>query len=514
MMKVLVVDDELPIRQWLASVLRNMREPKVEVTGVAANGEQALAMYHEQKPDVILADITMPVLDGISLLKIIREESFDTEVVFLTCHEDFSYAREAIANAASDYILKTEITPQRLSELLLKIQNSKDNRRNRHSVHEWVDIQTQQEHFLKYLLKAAEVQTEQELEHQLNAHHIHLSKEGMFANAFYKTSSPGDEMQENAVGILDERVGHVVYFPYSAEIGIVLGNLLEVSSLLYQKNTQYEFARKLANRFHSSVGISEIYYHLTQIPKMIQESVYALSLDFYKSQMIYQSLEGRNYQEAEKELLEQREGILALVNEDETDLALTCIRHLLEGIKKQPVYETDQLKRYFASIAAGILLHCHSDRPQLLPEKMTDSYERLVRTASIDEVSAFFTELLEEERSRLEDQKNSYSQHIVRLIRYVGTHYASCSITDTASAIGLNADYLGRLMKKELGATFSQYLTSVRMNKAIELLQNSDHKVYEIAEEVGYQNFSYFSTSFKKQFGISPFEFRNKSSRA
>ena len=65
-------------------------------------------------------------------------------------------------------------------------------------------------------------------------------------------------------------------------------------------------------------------------------------------------------------------------------------------------------------------------------------------------------------------------------------------------------------MKKELGATFSQYLTSVRMNKAIELLQNSDHKVYEIAEEVGYQNFSYFSTSFKKQFGISPFEFRNK----
>lgn len=224
MMKVLVVDDELPIRQWLASVLRNMQVPKVEVTGIAANGEQALAMYHEQQPDVILADITMPVLDGISLLKIIREESTDTEVVFLTCHEDFAYAREAIANAASDYILKTEVTSQRLSEILLKIQNNRNKRRGQYSMHEWVDIQTQQEHFLKYLLNNAGKESEEELEQQLKMHHILMSKAGMFANAFYKTDFPGDAMMESASGLLDARVGNVVYFPYSAEIGIVLGN--------------------------------------------------------------------------------------------------------------------------------------------------------------------------------------------------------------------------------------------------------------------------------------------------
>ena len=105
-MKILIVDDDALIRDGLKTLLE--LEPDFTVCGTASNGQIALEMCRQECPDIILMDIRMPVLDGVLSTKLIKKEFKDTKVVILTTFKDDDYVREAIANGAEGYILKSQ----------------------------------------------------------------------------------------------------------------------------------------------------------------------------------------------------------------------------------------------------------------------------------------------------------------------------------------------------------------------------------------------------------------------
>ncbi|HUX14076.1 MAG TPA: response regulator [Spirochaetia bacterium] len=96
------------------------------------------------------------------------------------------------------------------------------------------------------------------------------------------------------------------------------------------------------------------------------------------------------------------------------------------------------------------------------------------------------------------------------LKRYIESHYSTTTLEDAAAYMHLNPFYLSRYFKEKTGANFSEFLLRVRMNKAIELMQNRELKTYHISEMVGYRNPNNFSRAFKKLFGQSPKEYRNR----
>lgn len=105
--KVMVVDDELPIRE-------EIREMKIwdygyELAGEAVNGKEALAVFRKIQPDIVITDITMPVMDGLELIENLEKENPLTKFIILTCHQDFEFARKAIEHNAVDYLLKADI---------------------------------------------------------------------------------------------------------------------------------------------------------------------------------------------------------------------------------------------------------------------------------------------------------------------------------------------------------------------------------------------------------------------
>lgn len=111
----------------------------------------------------------------------------------------------------------------------------------------------------------------------------------------------------------------------------------------------------------------------------------------------------------------------------------------------------------------------------------------------------------------LEMEKTGEASAVIREVRkFVETHYhqESFSLQDAAGQVNLSIQYLSKLFRKEMGITFSDYLTSVRIRKSIELIQNDELKIYEIAEKVGYTTQHYFSNVFKKCLGVSPAEYR------
>lgn len=110
-LKVMVADDEYPIRKWFSRTIKNLPDIKVDFVGAASNGEEALKLFRERKPDVVFTDIKMPIMDGLELLKAVKEERPGTEVIIITSYDEFAYAKAAIAQNAYDYILKTEANP-------------------------------------------------------------------------------------------------------------------------------------------------------------------------------------------------------------------------------------------------------------------------------------------------------------------------------------------------------------------------------------------------------------------
>ena len=113
--RVLIADDHAVLRAGLRLLLT--AEPDMEVVGEAADGAEALARVRELTPDVVLLDITMPHVDGLSVLRQMREAAPGSRVLILTMHDDESYLREALAAGAAGYILKRAADTELLSAI-------------------------------------------------------------------------------------------------------------------------------------------------------------------------------------------------------------------------------------------------------------------------------------------------------------------------------------------------------------------------------------------------------------
>lgn len=121
MHKVMIVDDERPARELL-KMLADWGMAGFEIVAEATNGKDALQKYREFHPDLIITDIQMPVMDGIELMRAVRENDPEQRFVILSCHESFEYAREALKMGAMDYLIKDALTKEALSALLMQLQ--------------------------------------------------------------------------------------------------------------------------------------------------------------------------------------------------------------------------------------------------------------------------------------------------------------------------------------------------------------------------------------------------------
>lgn len=125
--RIVVADDELPIRQELVNF--PWEKYGFCLSGAGRNGKDALEICRSEKPDVLLTDITMPVMDGLELIRTLKQEQPEIKCVILTCHQDFDYAKKAITYNALDYILKLDLSESILSETLKRIKEAVEQER-------------------------------------------------------------------------------------------------------------------------------------------------------------------------------------------------------------------------------------------------------------------------------------------------------------------------------------------------------------------------------------------------
>lgn len=491
MLKVLVVDDDSPIRRWLEYCIGQLEG--FVLVGSAATGAQGLELYRRELPDIVVTDIEMPGMTGLEMVEQIQAIR-PTHIIILTSHDNFSYARKALQNGTSEYVLKTEITMESMRHLLCKAA-----RAIRHNGESAARLENGSQLLIRQLAVKGNALplTVQELRSQGIA-----LEDGPLAAGDLMSQNAGDLQKARALLEEGQALKHLRFVPLGYEHLLFVGNLRRNDSLEELEN----FYRREAANLSCVLGLSKEKGGLSFLPEALQAAQARCRLHFYEPErwVFFRDELGpavlRHAETARmnfsKELFAQNyQGAFSIKDE------------ILRRIQDERPTDLDAVKKLCSSFCT-ILLHFSTEEQQELDQRVEVSEEAIRSAQTMAEletaVNAVFAPL-----HKTMPQKDQYSPAIRDAIAYVKKHYSEkISLSMVAQAVSFNPEYFSRLFVRETGMNFSAYLNSVRMRQAVELLEHTNKKVYEIAEEVGYASLSYFSTAFKKSFGQTPAEYQ------
>ncbi len=500
-MKVLVVDDETMICEWLQFCIS--QNPSCQLTGIAHNGLEALEMIQKEEPDLILTDIKMPVMDGLELLHTLRSRNSQVKVVMLTAFSDFDLVRQALRDGAAEYLLKTEMQNDLLQELLnrtageLQLSLGKDDG----------DIASlsQVQSVIGRILRQKKELGDEELE-KLRQCNIRWRNSGLFALAVWKQNI----LNSGLTFPKESQARHVTGFDYTDRIYMIIGNFPRTLSEVEKARQLTAYARQVQQMNDCMVGVSTITDEMRRIPYMVWQAACSLGEGFYKK-------EKRLYEPRYPlgELLHKNQIWKNMCGEFRVRLHQTqgaqryeVIKEFLENADSQRILAIEPLCRL--CMDAFDLLEFESKENGMTLEDGDALRMQLQQCISLEETAGIILSVARQ-CSPAATQQTPKSKNICLAVEYINAHYREqISLEQAAAQVYLNPEYFSRAFKAEVGQTFVNYLTDVRLKASVRLLENTALRVQDIAQQVGYYNASYFSTTFKKKYGMSPYEYRRK----
>lgn len=481
-MKIMVVDDEPLINQYIVQCIRNA-DPENEIIGAVTSGAAALRKMEETPPDLVFADITMPKMDGIELLREIKKRDPSISVIMLTCHDDFEYARAAMQNRASNYILKNEVSVEQIRAVLQEVERSRKERSAK-----GVAQQISRNSYLRRLAEQ-DISVQPIREGDLRANHIYLADRAFVVVLFQNRAQSAGQMQQN----LNDRFDNPLFYAYSDKELYLLVNLRSEEAAHDWTDGAAAFFHGLEPALQDFIGCSRTHYHLEKLQLAFAEAAADRDARFY--QVPVQEIRGGDgIAQAESCIMR------ATIELQERDIARGCaeIERLMENARQLHV-RASFLKEAIAQMFGGI-----QDK---LGVRLEEAAAGVQDSRTFDELDRWVRQAV----GLLRAQGKVYSVPIQKALDYIGFHFSEdISLNTVADFVYLNRDYLSRQFKKEVGTNFSEYLMNLRMQQAKRLLETTNMRVSDIALRVGITNMSYFSTVFHKSFGCKPNDIRKK----
>lgn len=494
MIKVLLADDDFLVRAYLSQLI-DWERNGFTLVGAAQDGEEALQMVEEYHPHILITDISMPVLDGISVIRLLRSRGEEARIVVLSCHDDFEYVKEAMRLGADEYVLKNLLTEKKLLELLEQLKGrirvSKEDSPFRNAEQE-------RDYYIQLLRNEDGSQVTKDGFHisaamavQINKGAEQLKVYSMEQRETFDTSVA--QVCRESCKNIPVRCIHV-----RKELYAVLLDLNGIVSVYERQQLVQQSASTLLRYIERylaldvQIGTSKVYhFHLTPA-QCWREAMGSLNEHFYHNQSIFfgwQSgecgreipMEARIFCEKIAEYMDKKDSnairfgwaqALASFEHDHTEARL--VREWLRQTDRSAGIELRNPPEQFSDLD-GFELKYLTFREELLP------------------------------------QEQQYSDTVSSAVRYIQNHFdRKISLSEVAQMVHLNATYLSHIFHKETGVTFSEYLMSCRVNKAKDLLINTNTKVKEISMLSGFTSHRNFIKMFKNVTGMTPQEYRKK----
>ena len=498
MFTILIVDDEKLERNGIKFLLNREKEEFRILE--AENGKDALGVLSSNHVDILFSDVKMPYMNGLELVQQVRERCGDMEIVIFSGYNDFSYAREALRYGVVDYVLKP-VDPAEFSKTLQRVM---DNIRMREAEEEQRTLQ--KDYLIKYFLidylYTGDTDNAAKLEKLLgDGGHILDRCVRMIlvsaASGFFETE------EEHFTGTLREQLQREFYY--------INLNSNESLLLFTEKYADYKMLADMLRRFLLKQYESDCYFAVSDavmdwysMPEEFRRLEKMLERQFYQpnQHVFFSGDPGEEKQDAPGEDSEIMEQITH-------DIQYRDIAHLKQDfgrLEKKYRSEKQFSEMYVKFVFSSILKEIYEQMSPADEKALSKKVDRLYRCRKISDVLDIVSTAVEEFEKCTQDQQDGFREEITTVKSYIYHHYGEKEIgaEQLASLVYLSPGYLSAIFKEQTGVTLNRFIRAVRMDKAKELLENTNKKIAQIAREVGFSNSSYFCRSFREFFGNSP----------
>ncbi|WP_254871030.1 response regulator [Bacillus sp. Marseille-Q1617] len=519
MLKVILVDDEIQIRKGLKWKV-DWEEEGFVIAGEAANGNEALQVIEEVKPDLVLTDVRMPVMDGMQLVKVLSAKYTDIKVIVLSGYADFEYVRSSLVGGVKDYLLKP-VDPVELTAALRK--SSGEIKAERQKMME--TDRMNQAH--------AEEMREQYLLHLVKDEWagMNIAKERLSQLQLDMLAGENADVQFITVEIRSSEREQVreLFLPFKMlcrELSYEYEGITSFYDASYPtmihflchhnpgENQVPGFVQKLQKsvsaylNLETVIGLGKMVRGLSQLKTGYISAL--LSWSQSSADATSQLIDGT----MSKQTIEFTEDVeWKLSNSLEQGEFTSFKNHLLAAFDK--CHRQSVMSYSFAASRVLFMLGAAARKYDLysddMKKKMWNCQLGIWELTSRERVKGELLELAGVITEKVTETRHSPNgTAIVENVRqYMDRHYANeISLTSLAEQFHINSAYLSEMFKELVGQNFSDYLVNLRMDKARALLKDEQLKIIEIAHLVGYSNSGYFSTVFKRRFGQKPLDYR------
>lgn len=539
MIELLLVDDETYVIDSLNATIPWASLGISEVY-TASSAAEALRLLEEQPMDILVTDIRMPEMDGLELIEQVSKRWPNVRCLLLTGYSDFEYAKRAIRLQAFDYILK----PVNDEEFMRSIASAVDSLRD-----EWVEAE--QVHQMRYRLNSDRAILSGNLirdlalgrpwprgtiEPRLREYEIPLDVGGMVLLMLVSLGKPFADYDAQSISLIEYAVGNIAEEVFASRFRIWHGRAphdgllmlaaprdgraagtsglpmrtqleplirefhLQVHNYLKGDITTvvspwFVFPDELASAYRAS--LTERFRHgedsgeriLFREETVTDPAAVATLESLYRPPTLIQLLESRNWEAAKAK-----------------------IEEVFDSLERMPAAREHLYEAFlFIANAYLYLAHKHGVLFHQIDDSGLDLFIEPPLLYAADKVRVWALDTLDSLRRQLSENERDAKSRIVRQVQeLVAAETGEVTVRAIAERVYLHPVYLSKVFKSETGESLGDYIIRIKMERARYLLQHTNRKIYEITAELGYQNPQYFSRMFKKYYGMTPNEYRER----
>ncbi|MHB8063316.1 MAG: response regulator transcription factor [Ruminiclostridium sp.] len=530
--RVLVVEDELLTRKGIISKIQWDRLG-IDVIDEATDGEEALCKIRSNKPDLIITDIRMPELDGLSLIKRTLEEGYNIKFIIISAYSEFDYAKNAMSYGVKNYLVKP-IDPQEFEKNLKKVLEEIENESEK---------STQLTSYKQQVIMKQDIRRDMILSNLLlnvNGEHlpdnIFRDNKVVFKNTSFSVAvlvlNITELLEENEEQILEDSRGIIknIVQQYNDVIFFKNFNLTNEYILLFnvkEKDDTHYLEELVVKRILSELsripeiqtaaGISLVVQSVGNISKAYNQGKSAVSESILRGYCkIFRFSDFINEGLVVKEIENSKRILFSYIQNGKKDAAVSYIRHIFTGENQQFLNHI-----HLKILCTDVLIELEKlmrknnlDMEQIVTGKHIFVND-VLGTGSTKQMMQSLLEIIVQVIDNLhKDKKKTSKDIIMEVVDYINSNFKEdITLKKISSMYYINPNYFCTLFRDFTGESFHIYINRIRLENAKHFLKTSDLTVNEVAEMVGFEP-KYFCKVFKREIKMTPKEYMQKKSNS
>jgi len=539
MYKLIIVDDEYSTRNGL-KICIHWFDYGIEVAGEAENGNKGLELADRVRPDIVLTDVKMPGMDGIEMVKRLKERHPDTKIVFISGYDDIEYLKSAMKMDAVDYILKP-VNLQELTTVIEKIMAMSKREENRKDMLQRLSAKLNEsipllrEKFFIQLIKDGNMDRAS-TEKRIDFLDLRLPYQAPYCAIIIGIDNPRtvfEKMPEQNTQLISFAIQNICRevvearasgsaFEHQRGEYVLIVELPEnegeeiifplVSELMASLNG---FLNRMIGGISLTIGIGGTVEHLGRLADSYQMASGAIERKLFlgRNQVVtFDAMAARkdvDYR-AVNERMTSLSSVLKSGDAVQVSQRLDALFEELRGSSGIGYIDCQRIGLQVLLVASQFLSES-GIRAGDLGGRESEAWAQLMKLETLDDMSHHLKVYLTQVCERIEHREDRRIPEVItEIMRIILERYSeNLTITDIASQVYLAKTYICLLFKQETGETINEYITRVRMEQAKKLLNGTDRKLAEICTAIGYAEPSYFTKQFRKYTGMNPSDYRD-----